>query len=1029
MAHTSTDYHLPRSYRMVYPTPQSNNHNPGPTVPPHPNFRDPPMNNSVSQNRFQTGRGTYHPELDDDPTHPPRWNNNPFSPRANVSTPYRGDRGRPSNQYSDSLYYNHWLNEQGGGHSSGDLGPRLGGSNVYPSNPSGGAARTTVRDRPLPPTPKHEGGEMDPNRDRHTPAPSHHSYHAPVPSSVPNLSGCMSMLNTIDVLKRSGSRQALMAWEASIMNVLYTANLAGHVVCPENSGATGVNSFSADPIYPPTFSGAGPPSAHERDAFLNWRRMDAAAYQIVVARIDADLLASIPPSPLGGSLTARQAMKEILRVFAAHAFVDIQKVVSDLRAVRCDGGRVNAYTLRWTKDWIQIMRDGTYWGVRDATMQFLLRLPSSYQEFCLDQSRILDRVADDNKQHLLDVIRLVSDREVARSLFMSQSLRATSSSSPALPSSSVVCENCGISGHTLTLCFKPGGGRAGQAPPRKSRPVPASTSTPTPTGAPKANVAIDTEDDGLEGDSPYDGGDDAVDGSITEEYDNGVMSSIPNAHFAYGFSAYISSDSEELQASAMAARDLDCNTLLDSGCTHHIVRDRYCFSSYDSSSSVNVAVANSGRLVAPGRGDVPIEFVCGDTPVLIVLKDCLHAPDVPMNLLSVNSLADELGLRFEFAPFVTSIHLPSPSTASLSIRRHGRLSMLGCRYVAPSSPSPSAIALPAFPLIQDAPLTFVKPRVDSSLWHRRLGHLGQEATRAVLNHKYVEGLEYEGRFKEEVCVPCLVGKGVQRPFDHNGRRATRVGQLLHMDICGQYAVKTPQGYAYFIIILDDKTNFGFVGLLRTRDTAVVFYKVVQPYLSRVGGGPVETVRFDARLLTVPEPANLPVGSILLADAPMSCEESLREADFERAREIRKQAADLLRTRRELSPFADTSIPESLLASFMAYQFIDRNEPELASTFAEVEEQVLRDACLAAFVTDLDHAVFVGEWSSSPDPSVPMPPDGKPLRLIFPIHVDDGVGASSNRPLWSWFIGRLRTVMDIKDLGPVDLFLGLEDVVV
>ncbi|PPQ84971.1 hypothetical protein CVT24_000149, partial [Panaeolus cyanescens] len=552
---------------------------------------------------------------------------------------------------------------------------------------------------------------------------------------------------------------------------------------------------------------------------------------------------------------------------------------------------------------------------------------------------------------------------------------------------------------------------------------------------PKANVAVDIDvDGGGFGDAVGDGDSDLVNGvAVDDTYDDGVYSSVPNAHLASGFSAYILFDSSELVASALVAQSVSCNTLLDSGCTHHIVRDRSCFSTYDSSASVNVAVA-------PGRGDVPIEFACEGVPVHVVLRDCLHAPDIPMNLLSVNAMADDFGLVFEFAPSLTTVRLPAPSTASLSIRRRGRLSLLSCLFVASSSPSPSAIALPAFPLIQDKPLTFTRPKVDSSLWHRRLGHLGQEATRAVLTHNYVEGLEFEGRFKDEVCVPCLVGKGVQGPFAHNGNRASRVGQLLHIDICGQYAVKTPQGYAYFIIILDDKTNFGFVGLLRTRDNALLFYKVVQPYLTRVGGGSVETVRFDgarelcegqmrkhiesqgtvlqvtapfahqqngkaerfvrvveeggaalladsvfdelrpgrlgiprsvppaidslvttngpdrltrsaSRLVTVAERTKVPIGSILLADVPISPEEAEQLADMERASAIRQQAADLLRTRQELAPFATPSVPDSLLASFMAYDFINRTEPELASAFFDVEEEVLRDACLAGFASE------------------------------------------------------------------------------
>ncbi|PPQ87775.1 hypothetical protein CVT24_002846, partial [Panaeolus cyanescens] len=150
-----------------------------------------------------------------------------------------------------------------------------------------------------------------------------------------------------------------------------------------------------------------------------------------------------------------------------------------------------------------------------------------------------------------------------------------------------------------------------------------------------------------------------------------------------------------------------------------------------------------------------------------------------------------------------------------------------------------------------------------------------------------------------------------------------------------------------MIILDDKTNFGFVGLLRTRDTALIFYKVVEPYLKRVGGGPVETVRFDGRLgipRSVPvhidslmfnsggrvtrsgtrEATNverqvLPVGTIMMADTPISDD----EADLDRARALHAQALELVRVRRSLAPACpETLVPDSLLATFMAYKYVE-----------------------------------------------------------------------------------------------------------
>ncbi|KAJ2923061.1 hypothetical protein H1R20_g14033, partial [Candolleomyces eurysporus] len=76
--------------------------------------------------------------------------------------------------------------------------------------------------------------------------------------------------------------------------------------------------------------------------------------------------------------------------------------------------------------------------------------------------------------------------------------------------------------------------------------------------------------------------------------------------------------------------------------------------------------------------------------------------------------------------------------------------------------------------------------------------------------------------------------------------------------------------------------------------------------------------------------------------------------------------------------------------------------------------------------DMDCAVWLGVWPQSPDPShIPMPPDGSPLILIVPVHVDDGLGATNSSPLYDWFIRQLRARgVDVKDLGPVSVYLGV-----
>ena len=73
--------------------------------------------------------------------------------------------------------------------------------------------------------------------------------------------------------------------------------------------------------------------------------------------------------------------------------------------------------------------------------------------------------------------------------------------------------------------------------------------------------------------------------------------------------------------------------------------------------------------------------------------------------------------------------------------------------------------------------------------------------------------------------------------------------------------------------------------------------------------------------------------------------------------------------------------------------------------------------------EVDHGVFVGEWTSSPDPSVIMPPSGL-LVLYVPLHVDDSLGITNSSSLYSWFLRTLSTCLHIVDLSPCLKFLSI-----
>jgi hypothetical protein len=91
------------------------------------------------------------------------------------------------------------------------------------------------------------------------------------------------------------------------------------------------------------------------------------------------------------------------------------------------------------------------------------------------------------------------------------------------------------------------------------------------------------------------------------------------------------------------------NTALDSACTNHIIRDKSLFQTYDVNGAVPMKTANCGFLTTLAIGEVKFYLVINGKKIVWTLKNCLHAPDVPINLISVGALQEHhISVIFSF---------------------------------------------------------------------------------------------------------------------------------------------------------------------------------------------------------------------------------------------------------------------------------------------------------------------------------------------------------------------------------------------
>ncbi|GJR53192.1 retrovirus-related pol polyprotein from transposon TNT 1-94 [Tanacetum coccineum] len=92
---------------------------------------------------------------------------------------------------------------------------------------------------------------------------------------------------------------------------------------------------------------------------------------------------------------------------------------------------------------------------------------------------------------------------------------------------------------------------------------------------------------------------------------------------------------------------------------------------------------------------------------------------------------------------------------------------------------------------------------NSSLWHRRLGHVNMRLIQSLASKELVRNLP-KLKFGQHFCDACKIRK--QAHTSHKAKNivsTTRCLELLHMDLFGPFAVRSYGGNRYTLVIVDD----------------------------------------------------------------------------------------------------------------------------------------------------------------------------------------------------------------------------------
>ena len=108
----------------------------------------------------------------------------------------------------------------------------------------------------------------------------------------------------------------------------------------------------------------------------------------------------------------------------------------------------------------------------------------------------------------------------------------------------------------------------------------------------------------------------------------------------------------------------------------------------------------------------------------------------------------------------------------------------------------------------------------SNVWLGRLGHVNYDTLRRLNNMECLPKFQIYPNKKCEICVESKLTRTSFLSIE----RSSEPIELIHSDICDMKFIQTRGGKKYFLTLIDDRTRYCYVYLLRSKDEALEMFQ-------------------------------------------------------------------------------------------------------------------------------------------------------------------------------------------------------------
>ncbi|MBW0500541.1 hypothetical protein O181_040256 [Austropuccinia psidii MF-1] len=206
------------------------------------------------------------------------------------------------------------------------------------------------------------------------------------------------------------------------------------------------------------------------------------------------------------------------------------------------------------------------------------------------------------------------------------------------------------------------------------------------------------------------------------------------------------------------------NIALDTGASDHMLNNKSFFLSLNKMKNSTISTGcDSSSLTAIGKGTAK---TIDQNGVCWTLKNSLYVPKLNTTLVDLLQL-----------------------TSKITIKSTGE----NVNVFLNDATTPSFLCARSKVLETKVKIGIKCLSTRNCLWHQRLGHLNDKATKTLI-------LTYKAA--GEVCNECVKGKLTGIPFSHSFQTASHALEVVHMDLCRLMHTQSLSGTRYFLILID-----------------------------------------------------------------------------------------------------------------------------------------------------------------------------------------------------------------------------------